>query len=177
MSKTDFIQCTTCLLICFWLFCLQDLRKPFDKASKDYDAKSYVIDLPIFCHLLNFLVLMKICKFLFSAKLEKEKKQHAKESGVLRTEIAPQEVILNNTNILLYLNSDLSIADYLIIVVIFSDVFANFTLEIIGIQSALMHSTLWKNFIDSRRDGEREALLSVTDVRGDSLFSVDNLQI
>ncbi|CAB3993192.1 Arf-GAP with SH3 domain, ANK repeat and PH domain-containing 1, partial [Paramuricea clavata] len=43
-----------------------DLRKPFDKASKDYDAKY--------------------------SKLEKEKKQQAKESGLTRTEIVPQEI-------------------------------------------------------------------------------------
>ncbi|XP_028405918.1 arf-GAP with SH3 domain, ANK repeat and PH domain-containing protein 2-like isoform X2 [Dendronephthya gigantea] len=43
-----------------------DLRKPFDKASKDYDAKY--------------------------TKLEKEKKQQAKESGFTRTEVAPQEI-------------------------------------------------------------------------------------
>ncbi|XP_022247586.1 arfGAP with SH3 domain, ANK repeat and PH domain-containing protein-like isoform X2 [Limulus polyphemus] len=43
-----------------------DLKKPFDKASRDYETKM--------------------------AKLEKEKKQAAKEAGMIRTEITPAEV-------------------------------------------------------------------------------------
>lgn len=43
-----------------------DLKRPFDKASKDYDSK-----------------------FI---KIEKEKKQHAKEAGLIRSEITPGEI-------------------------------------------------------------------------------------
>ncbi|XP_050026272.1 arfGAP with SH3 domain, ANK repeat and PH domain-containing protein [Dermacentor andersoni] len=43
-----------------------DLKRPFDKASRDYEAKS--------------------------SKIEKEKKQQAKEAGLIRTEISPAEI-------------------------------------------------------------------------------------
>lgn len=43
-----------------------DLKRPFDKASRDYEAKS--------------------------TKIEKEKKQQAKEAGLIRTEISPAEI-------------------------------------------------------------------------------------
>ncbi|GAB6028472.1 hypothetical protein CHUAL_002631 [Chamberlinius hualienensis] len=43
-----------------------DLKRPFDKASKDYDTKM--------------------------AKIEKEKKQQAKEAGLIRTEVTPAEI-------------------------------------------------------------------------------------
>lgn len=43
-----------------------DLKRPFDKASKDYDSKY--------------------------AKIEKEKKQQAKEAGLIRSEITAAEI-------------------------------------------------------------------------------------
>lgn len=43
-----------------------DLKRPFDKASKDYESK-YL-------------------------KLEKEKKSHAKEAGLIRSEVTPAEI-------------------------------------------------------------------------------------
>lgn len=43
-----------------------ELKRPFDKACKDYDAKY--------------------------AKIEKEKKQQAKEAGLIRSEVTPAEV-------------------------------------------------------------------------------------
>lgn len=43
-----------------------DLKRPFEKAWKDYEAKY--------------------------AKIEKEKKQHAKEAGLIRSEVTPAEI-------------------------------------------------------------------------------------
>jgi len=43
-----------------------DLKRPFEKAWKDYETKY--------------------------AKIEKEKKQHAKEAGLIRTEVTPAEI-------------------------------------------------------------------------------------
>lgn len=43
-----------------------DLKRPFDKAWKDYESK-YI-------------------------KIEKEKKQHAKEAGLIRSEVTPGEI-------------------------------------------------------------------------------------
>lgn len=43
-----------------------DLKRPFDKASKDYESK-YL-------------------------KIEKEKKSQAKEAGLIRTEVTPAEI-------------------------------------------------------------------------------------
>lgn len=43
-----------------------ELKRPFDKAAKDYDSKS--------------------------SKIEKEKKSQAKEVGMIRTEVVPAEI-------------------------------------------------------------------------------------
>ncbi|KAH8020704.1 hypothetical protein HPB51_002653 [Rhipicephalus microplus] len=45
-----------------------DLKRPFDKASRDYEVKA--------------------------SKIEKEKKQQAKEAGLIRTEISPAEYLI-----------------------------------------------------------------------------------
>ncbi|KAI1241224.1 hypothetical protein IHE44_0009693 [Lamprotornis superbus] len=55
-----------------------DLKKPFDKAWKDYETKVYV----------SFKLLFK--KEI--TKIEKEKKEHAKLHGMIRTEISGAEI-------------------------------------------------------------------------------------
>uniref|UniRef100_A0AAR2K9V9 ArfGAP with SH3 domain, ankyrin repeat and PH domain 2a n=1 Tax=Pygocentrus nattereri TaxID=42514 RepID=A0AAR2K9V9_PYGNA len=55
--------------VCFMSLCfcpLQDLKKPFDKAWKDYETKV--------------------------TKIEKEKKEHARQHGMIRTEISGAEI-------------------------------------------------------------------------------------
>uniref|UniRef100_A0A674F499 ArfGAP with SH3 domain, ankyrin repeat and PH domain 2a n=1 Tax=Salmo trutta TaxID=8032 RepID=A0A674F499_SALTR len=63
-GKTEiFSNVDTCF---FLLFSSQDLKKPFDKAWKDYETKV--------------------------TKIEKEKKEHARQHGMIRTEISGAEI-------------------------------------------------------------------------------------
>jgi hypothetical protein len=73
-----------------------------------------------------------------STKLEKEKKQQAKESGLQRSEVAPQEV---------------------------REKALNYQLMHALIHNAIQW-TLFKLFSDSGRNGERKTIFSITDVRG-----------
>uniref|UniRef100_A0A8C7HPD9 ArfGAP with SH3 domain, ankyrin repeat and PH domain 2a n=1 Tax=Oncorhynchus kisutch TaxID=8019 RepID=A0A8C7HPD9_ONCKI len=61
--KTEISNVDTCF---FLLFSSQDLKKPFDKAWKDYETKV--------------------------TKIEKEKKEHARQHGMIRTEISGAEI-------------------------------------------------------------------------------------
>lgn len=50
----------------YYSLCLGDLKRPFDKAWKDYESKY--------------------------AKIEKEKKQQAKDAGLIRSEVTAAEI-------------------------------------------------------------------------------------
>lgn len=92
-----------------------DLKKPFDKAWKEYDAKLWVYLINDFRPFLMWqarlgkldqrltyfifaFILFQVGSFIFafpiscSNKIEKEKKQLAKEAGMVRTEITGAEV-------------------------------------------------------------------------------------
>ncbi|KAI4874789.1 hypothetical protein NFI96_014994 [Prochilodus magdalenae] len=55
-----------------------DLKKPFDKAWKDYETK--------------FVCVCQCCLCVLVTKIEKEKREHAKQHGMIRTEITGAEI-------------------------------------------------------------------------------------